>query len=920
MSADYPRFNALSTQLWINLLGASSLVTFLGLGVSSIKPAQANPAEQQPICLAQSQASLPTHLRISCSQENLKATALRSEVKGSAVAVKPTSNSSAGVETVEQPATNLVPENTFVQQAPVKVNAVAPQQLEPLTVSAIPSATLDAQKRSHSPANQPLVVGYDTTEREIAIEGLPTPPISSTNTHNNIEQNLGQLAPSHQSDCSLGKTCGNTLTPVIPESTFSGSNPVLAQLPYSQQTLPPLPVPATPIPVGSDSSNTKLGQLPYFPQPPNPVPAPTMVYPAGGNNYNPALGQYPYYPQTVLLVPVPATGLPAGGNGYNPTLGQYPYYPQTVLLVPVPATALPAGGNNYNPALGQYPYYPQTAPQLPPNAMVGSNYNPALGQYPYYPQTPPQLPPNAMVGSNYNPALGQYSYYPQTAPQLPPNAMVGSNYNPALGQYPYYPQTPPQLPPNAMVGSNYNPALGQYPYYPQTPPQLPPYPMVGSNYNPAGQSPYYPQTPPQLPPNPMVGSNYNPAGQSPYYPQTVPQLPAPLPANPVAGSNYNPALGQSPYYLQNYPQTVPQLPTPNPNIIPPASPPRTELGAAPTTQQPPELRSTALSSPSLQLQGLYIDQGDESSARARLSGLYPLSPQALFGATLDLTSEENTLADSPNQGLNINELYFATAPIADLPNLRFVVGQLDLTSYFDRNSFAKDGATHFFNPVFQTNPALSTTGISSRLGGLVNWTITDNIEAKAAVFSSAQNLGDFALDGFAGEIGIRYGNAIIRGTYATDRDAGSDDGFREIFQNNRDTDSFGLLPSDREESYGVNAEVFVPELSMGVFGRYGRYENRELDQGGDTYSLGISFSDVFSENDRLGLAYGRSLSNDQLRRDRGDEIPDVLELFYDFRFLPNIRLGFTLQQRDGFSDTYGGFRVKTEFDVTPGGE
>jgi hypothetical protein len=107
---------------------------------------------------------------------------------------------------------------------------------------------------------------------------------------------------------------------------------------------------------------------------------------------------------------------------------------------------------------------------------------------------------------------------------------------------------------------------------------------------------------------------------------------------------------------------------------------------------------------------------------------------------------------------------------------------------------------------------------------------------------------------------------------------------------------------------------------MGVFGRYGRYENRELDQGGDTYSLGISFSDVFSENDRLGLAYGRSLSNDQLRRDRGDEIPDVLELFYDFRFLPNIRLGFTLQQRDGFSDTYGGFRVKTEFDVTPGGE
>ena len=433
MSADYPRFNALSTQLWINLLGASSLVTFLGLGVISIKPAQANPAEQQPICLEQSQASFPNHLRTSCSKENvdvsdaapigtlhqltatlsenpkgkeallltlanaqplplaeavsqpisLKATTLRSEVKGSAVAVKPVSNPIAGVEAVEQPATDLVQEDTLVQQVPVKVNAVAPQPLEPPTVSAIPSATLEAQKRSHSPANQRLVVGYDTTEREIAIEGLPTPPVSSTNRHNNIEQDLGQLAPSHQSDCSLGKTCGNTLTPVIAEATFSGSNPVLAQLPYSQQFLSPLPVPSTPIPVGSDSSNTKLGQLPYFPQPPNPVPTPTMVYPAGGNSYNPALGQYPYYPQTVLLVPVPATALPPGVNGYNPALGQYPYYPQTVLLVPVPATALPTGGNNYNPALGQYSYYPQSAPQLPPNPMVGSNYNPALGQYPY---------------------------------------------------------------------------------------------------------------------------------------------------------------------------------------------------------------------------------------------------------------------------------------------------------------------------------------------------------------------------------------------------------------------------------------------------------------------------------------------------------------------------------------------------------
>lgn len=104
---------------------------------------------------------------------------------------------------------------------------------------------------------------------------------------------------------------------------------------------------------------------------------------------------------------------------------------------------------------------------------------------------------------------------------------------------------------------------------------------------------------------------------------------------------------------------------------------------------------------------------------------------------------------------------------------------------------------------------------------------------------------------------------------------------------------------------------------MGLFGRYGRYENRDLELGGDTYSLGVSFFDLFSPDDRLGLAYGRSLSNDKLRRQAENDRPDVLELYYDFRFLSNLRLGFTVQERNDFSETIFGFRVKTEFNVTP---
>lgn len=344
--------------------------------------------------------------------------------------------------------------------------------------------------------------------------------------------------------------------------------------------------------------------------------------------------------------------------------------------------------------------------------------------------------------------------------------------------------------------------------------------------------------------------------------------------------------------------------------------PATASQLQPTTiQQPPLRNSSALKEPSIQIQGVYITQGGESSARARVTGVYPLSPQALIGATLDLTSRDSTFDDSRREGLNINELYLATS-IAGVPNLRFVVGQIDLTSYFDRNSFAKDGASHFFNPVFQTNPALAATGIASRTGLLVNWSVTDNIEAKAAVFSSADRISDFSLDGFAGEIGVRYGNAIIRGTYASNRDSGIRDSFAESFGIARGNNQFGPIKSDCEESYGINAEVFIPNLKLGLFGRYGKYENRDLGLGADTYSFGASFLDLLTPNDRLGLAYGRALSNDSLRR---GATPDVLEAFYDFQLVPNLRLGFTVQGRNDFSETVVGVRVKSEFDVSPRG-
>lgn len=398
------------------------------------------------------------------------------------------------------------------------------------------------------------------------------------------------------------------------------------------------------------------------------------------------------------------------------------------------------------------------------------------------------------------------------------------------------------------------------------------------------------------------------AGDRPIVTQPVVTQPVTQPVTPAIAATKRSTSGYGMVQISNPPRLVPapvsdseyQAPLPGT----PAAPAQLQTG-----------RRAALTQPILRIQGVYVYQGDESSARARFSGVYPLSPNVQVGGSIDITTGPQ-FNDRDQAGVSINELYLA-ASLRDIPNLRFVVGQLDLTSYFDRNSFAKDGASQFFNPVFQTNPALVAAGIGSRPGALVNWSITDALEARAAVFSSDRSISDFSLDGFAGEIGLRLGsNFIVRGTYATGRDGGANTGFQEVFSVNRGN-GFGLQEGDREEAYGVNAELFIPSLSMGLFGRYGHYENREIGLGGDTFVFGLSFLDLFMADDRLGLGYGRELSNDRLRRAAGDSISDVAEIFYDVKLFPNLRLGFTFQMLDGFSESIAGVRIRTDFDLMP---
>ncbi len=316
----------------------------------------------------------------------------------------------------------------------------------------------------------------------------------------------------------------------------------------------------------------------------------------------------------------------------------------------------------------------------------------------------------------------------------------------------------------------------------------------------------------------------------------------------------------------------------------------------------------------LQVQGTYIQQGDEVTGQARASVSYPITDYSEISGAVEFT-QGNALSNSA-EDLRIQELYY-NAQLPGQSNVNLTVGKTDLTSHFDRNSFAKDGTTHFFNSALQSNPALVSAGMASRPAAVARWRASDGVMVKGAVFSSDPELTELGANGAAAEVGIWQGNTLVRATYVTGEDRGAETSFQEAYSLPRGGGQTGVKPGDREHALGLNAETYFPGKKVGAFARYGWYHNSGLGESAQTYSAGINALDVWRDRDRLGVAYGRDLSNEQLRKQQGQSIPDVAEVFYDAPITKNVRAGITLQQRNGFSETVVGFRVKAQFMASP---
>lgn len=529
-------------------------------------------------------------------------------------------------------------------------------------------------------------------------------------------------------------------------------------------------------------------------------------------------------------------------------------------------------------------WIPYGNPAAPANPMVGVPGNAAISQPAYYPAWIPAAPGQAIA----NPGPGPV-FYPAGGATGPTGAIPWPGPTAAVpqpfGVSPAYPVVPNPAVPGLAVPQLQFPGVIAQPTFGQNPvpaalPTYPGYPVpsaIGTGQAlPVPTAPTVPGRTAVLP-NPPAAIPIPTVNDSGVV--NAPMIFAPDMATPGV---INPGFSQVPTLT---PSTIPAIPA-----IPPA-----EFQSQPPLPSPLAVENgrKPISEPILEAQGLAVVQDDDFSTRARLNGAAFLTPNILVGGTVDFVNGDNLTDDD---GLQLTELYVAGSP-PGVPGLRFRAGQLDLTSYFDRNSFAKDISRDFFNDTFQTNPALfaGANVTASRPAGLVQWAITDDVTITASAFSSDSDIADFALDGYAAEASVRAGNLIVRGTFISAEDID----FQES--------------GERLEAFGINAEYFVPQWNVGFFGRYGTVSNDETDFDDDTFSFGLNAFDVFMDQDRLGLAYGRNL---EISAD-DDTTPDVLELFYDFEISPDLRAGFSFQQRDSLSESFLGFRIRGNLDLLP---
>jgi hypothetical protein len=135
-------------------------------------------------------------------------------------------------------------------------------------------------------------------------------------------------------------------------------------------------------------------------------------------------------------------------------------------------------------------------------------------------------------------------------------------------------------------------------------------------------------------------------------------------------------------------------------------------------------------------------------------------PDHELGSLSRVNADAETLGDQ-DEKLTIREAWLALRFIGD--RLDFYLGKLDLTNYFDRNSFANDETTQFLNAALVNNPMLKQP--PNRVGVTAQWDANRDLSFSLGVQASS-DLDEDLLDEPYAIIEIDYHSArFIDGHY-----------------------------------------------------------------------------------------------------------------------------------------------------------
>lgn len=193
------------------------------------------------------------------------------------------------------------------------------------------------------------------------------------------------------------------------------------------------------------------------------------------------------------------------------------------------------------------------------------------------------------------------------------------------------------------------------------------------------------------------------------------------------------------------------------------------------------------------------------------------------------------------------------------PGLVVSAGQLDITGYFDTNSFANNERTQFLANTFVNNPAVEFGGTDNFYspGVRVTWWPVENVDISVGAFEGNGDYVD-AFDNpfYMAELNFALKPAGREGNYRVyywNRQGRSD----SELANTADPDNTGLIKAENK-GFGVSIDQMVTE-NLGVWLRAGE-QSKKVAQFNAHLSLGVNISGAAfgRPDDSIGLGVGSS--------------------------------------------------------------